>query len=921
MARTWIRSASSARTSVKFILLMLAVLLPVGMMLLQLSPKADQIDAASTGCGGKILFAGGASNTSELASTELFDPASNSFAQADQTVLMNSARIEATATLLTVGPNAGKVLIAGGVDNNGSYLSSTEIYDPATNSFAPPNQTAFMNTARAGATATSLTIGPNAGKILIAGGLSFGSLASTELYDPATNSFAPANQTASMNIGREEATATLITNGPNTGKILIAGGFSQLTDSVLNSTEIYDPVANSCAPSDQTATMNSARWFATATVVPTGPNAGKILIAGGVINRTNGGTISASTDLYDPTTNSFAAPNLTATMNSARAQANATVITSGPNAGKILIAGGAGADGNRVASTDLYDPSTNLFAQPNETAAMISPRLFAPATTLETGPNAGKILIVGGGSNSGVLASTEIYDPTTNSFALAAQTPSMNIAREEALAVQLPETGPSPISFVGAGFLFNPSVPVTAVAVGVPSGIQSGDLMLAQIIVYDANATNVPSVPIGWSVIRHDAISGSGGNKMTSWLYYKVAGSSEPTSYTWNISFQYAAGVMRAWRGASVSSPIDQASGSTAVGFNPISVAAPSLTPVTNNELQVYFYGAQAYQAPTITEPSAITERLNEMSAVEGFTTAFGDLAAPPGGTQSPTYLAMATSNIPNGAPPVMTAQAVLLVPLNSEPTPTPTGPVPTPPPTMLPSQAPPPPTPATPFPTPGTTVPRFVASGALTDSAQPLTSVTVSLPSNVISGDLLVAQIAVWDGAGTNVPLAPAGWSSIRDDSVNNANKITSWLYYHLAGGSEPASISWSIASQYAAGVMGDWRGASSSSPIDKSSGTAVAGPSPVSDAAPSLTPANNDELQVYFYGSQSIAAPTIAEPGAITSRANLKSSKEGFTLAFGDLAAPSEGIASPIYAAMAGIPSGTPVLSAQAILLRPGP
>ena len=51
------------------------------------------------------------------------------------------------------------------------------------------------------------------------------------------------------------------------------------------------------------------------------------------------------------------------------------------------------------------------------------------------------------------------------------------------------------------------------------------------------------------------------------------------------------------------------------------------------------------------------------MSTLEGFTTAFGDLAAPPGGTVSPTYVAMATSNIPNGSPPVMAAQAVLLVP------------------------------------------------------------------------------------------------------------------------------------------------------------------------------------------------------------------------------------------------------------------
>jgi hypothetical protein len=149
----------------------------------------------------------------------------------------------------------------------------------------------------------------------------------------------------------------------------------------------------------------------------------------------------------------------------------------------------------------------------------------------------------------------------------------------------------------------------------------------------------------------------------------------------------------------------------------------------------------------------------------------------------------------------------------------------------------------------------------------------------------------------------------------------MTSWLYYRVATGSEPSSYTWNIASQYAAGWMGAWRGAASS-PLDQSSGSIAAGASPLSDAAPSLTPAANNELQVYFYGSQSASAPTITEPGTITQRANLKSSKEGFALAFGDLAAPSGGIASPTFTAIASTnPGGMPVMTAQAVLLRVGP
>lgn len=101
------------------------------------------------------------------------------------------------------------------------------------NSFAPVLGTATLNTARDFATATLL---PN-GKVLIAGGVnsSANPLASTELYDPAANSFAPVSGTASMNAAPDIATATLLPNG----QVLIAGGDN--SSGFLASTEIYTP--------------------------------------------------------------------------------------------------------------------------------------------------------------------------------------------------------------------------------------------------------------------------------------------------------------------------------------------------------------------------------------------------------------------------------------------------------------------------------------------------------------------------------------------------------------------------------------------------------------------------------------------------------------------------------------------------------
>ena len=289
------------------------------------------------------------------------------------------ARRAATASLLTTGPNAGKILIVGGAALVDS-LASTEIYDPTTNTFAPPDQTASMNTGRSSATVTTITIGQNAGKILIAGGLhsdqnGSSTLSTTELYDPATNTFATPDQTASMNNKRASATATVITTGSNAGKILIAGGYDGallMTDGPFSTTELYDSISNSFAPANQTPSMNHARTFATATEITSGANTGRILIAGGSTeNSTHDGVVSTtSTELYDPVANSFVPDNQTASMNTARVFATAITISSGPNAGKIFIVGGGDTSFDSVASTELYDPVTNSFAAVGQTPIM-----------------------------------------------------------------------------------------------------------------------------------------------------------------------------------------------------------------------------------------------------------------------------------------------------------------------------------------------------------------------------------------------------------------------------------------------------------------------------------------------------------------------------------------------------------------------
>jgi hypothetical protein len=341
-------------------------------------------------------------------------------------------RGRASGTLLVIGPNAGKVLLAGGDNRNDVPRASTELYDPATNTVVDGPA---MKTPRSGHIAIAIASGPKAGKVLFAGGMGadVGVLSSTELYDPASNTFSPG---PTMRVACALCSATVIRSGKNAGKILIAGGYDP--HGIRGATQLYDPAVNAFAPGP---IMDPARVAFIATTIPAGKNAGKILIAGGtpLVDDEE----DSSTQLYDPKTDKFVrAPD----MKSTRDDPTATAIVSGPNAGKILIAGGEHDDlekGREVSlvSTELYDPDSNTITPG---PAMSTRRVAHTATLIISGKNAGKILIAGGmdkdidKNGDGVahsVSSTELYDPATNTIAPG---PDMNWSRADAVAVQLP---------------------------------------------------------------------------------------------------------------------------------------------------------------------------------------------------------------------------------------------------------------------------------------------------------------------------------------------------------------------------------------------------------------------------------------------------------------------------------------------------
>lgn len=246
------------------------------------------------------------------------------------------------------------------------------------------------------------------GRILICGGTSNanvgGVLDSAEIYDPIAGTFTP---TGSMRDARQGHTATVLPQGG----VLIVGGQKNIGfRAALASAEIYHPESGTFSA---TGSMSTPREGHSATLL----RDGRVLIAGG---SSNGITTTSSAEVYDPRTGSF---TLVGPMGVPREAHTSTLLKNG----KVLIAGGGrgGMPGGYIvyATAEIFDPITNSFSTLN--AHMVVDRVGQAAALLDdgrvllAGGKSGKILSPFGGGSLFSLAplnSAEVFDPETNSF-------------------------------------------------------------------------------------------------------------------------------------------------------------------------------------------------------------------------------------------------------------------------------------------------------------------------------------------------------------------------------------------------------------------------------------------------------------------------------------------------------------------------
>lgn len=276
----------------------------------------------------RVLVAGGFYGSSfdphALASCELYDPASGTWAM---TGSMSDGRYEHAGAVIA----GNHVLVMGGNNRLEMSIRTAELYDEGTGEWSSVSGLSY---GRFDHTATGL---PDGKSVLVVGGMGTVSptfLNQVERFDYDKMKFVPTDW---LRDGRLWQSTVALRDG----RILVSGG--QSATAVLASAEIYDPSQGSWS---QAAPMLLARTGHTATLLADG----KVLVVGGA-----NGMRRSEAEIYDPANDEW---NMVGMLGEARQAHKAILLDNG----HALVVGGILGTAPVSHTVEAYDPVSETWS-------------------------------------------------------------------------------------------------------------------------------------------------------------------------------------------------------------------------------------------------------------------------------------------------------------------------------------------------------------------------------------------------------------------------------------------------------------------------------------------------------------------------------------------------------------------------------
>jgi type IV pilus modification protein PilV len=222
-----------------------------------------------------------------------------------------------------------------------------------------------------------------------------------------------------------------------------------------------------------------------------------------------------------------------------------------------------------------------------ETEWLASPELDTVGYTVyrqQTAPSTGAVTKV----NCGTVAAPVYINPDTDC--------------SDASPI-IPSSGGGTTTFRAASSNTNGTTSTSSLSINKPSGVAVNDVLVATIAVQGAPTSG--TLPAGWSVIRSSTYS----NQVQLTSLYHVAGSSEPSSYTFSTggTKYFMSGGISAYSGVDTSAPVDISNAKTGSSGNAVSLSLTTNYPNDRLINAVAFGGSPS--GSTATPDASLTER------------------------------------------------------------------------------------------------------------------------------------------------------------------------------------------------------------------------------------------------------------------------------------------------------------------------